>query len=69
MQCDKYLVVTLPNLEKSQSLSGNQGNGKNVKNSLFYIGKQSKNLLTEIVSGKNINWCSAIHKYLAPNSH
>lgn len=47
MQCDKCLVVTLPNLEKSASLAGNQGNGKNVKNSLFQVGKQSENLLTD----------------------
>lgn len=46
-QCDKCLVVTLPNLEKSASLAGNQGNGKNVKNSLFQVGKQSENLHTD----------------------
>lgn len=46
-QCDKCLVVTLPIPEKSASLAGNQGNGKNVKNSLFQVGKQSENLLKD----------------------
>lgn len=37
MQCDEWMVVTLPRLEKSASLAGNQSNRKNVRNLMFQV--------------------------------